>query len=109
MTFALDIERADETAIAKREAHLALATAAVAAARAELIRLHRHGDIHDTTLHDIEAELDVEELRLVSMMIGDCLVHSCSTARACQLRRELGTSTRCFGQRTRARTGPYTL
>jgi CPA1 family monovalent cation:H+ antiporter len=47
-----------------RKAHFDMALAAVAAARGELLRLHRAGDIHDTTLHAIETELDLEESRL---------------------------------------------
>jgi monovalent cation/hydrogen antiporter len=34
----------------------------VAAGRAELVRLHRAGQIDDETLHDLERDLDLEEL-----------------------------------------------
>lgn len=47
-----------------RRAHFDMALAATAVARAELLRLHRTGDIHDATLHAVEAELDLEESRL---------------------------------------------
>ena len=36
--------------------------AAVTAGRAELVRLHRAGRIDDETLHDLEHDLDLEEL-----------------------------------------------
>ena len=42
-------------------AHFDLVLAAVAAGRAELIRLHREGLIEDEVLHDLERDLDVEE------------------------------------------------
>jgi monovalent cation/hydrogen antiporter len=35
--------------------------AAVAAGRVEVLRLHRDGFIHDTVLHTLEHELDLEE------------------------------------------------
>ena len=47
-----------------RRDHFAAALEALAAGRAELIRLHRSGDLHDSVLHAIESELDLEELRL---------------------------------------------
>jgi hypothetical protein len=40
------------------------ALAAVAAGRTALVNLHRTGEIHDSILHAIEIELDLEELRL---------------------------------------------
>ena len=46
----------------ERAAHFDLMVAAVAAARAELIRLHRSGAIHDSVLRTLENELDLEEL-----------------------------------------------
>lgn len=56
---------AEPEAIAEtRKAHFDMALAATAAARAELLRLHGAGEIHDTTLHAVEAELDLEESRL---------------------------------------------
>jgi len=36
--------------------------AAVAAGRKELIRLHRQGEIEDEVLHNLERDLDLEEL-----------------------------------------------
>jgi CPA1 family monovalent cation:H+ antiporter len=42
--------------------HFDLMLKAIAAGRAELIRLHRAGDIEDETLHDLERDLDLEEL-----------------------------------------------
>ena len=45
-----------------RAAHFDLIVAAVAAGRAELLRLHRSGAIHDSVLRTLESELDFEEL-----------------------------------------------
>ncbi|MDP9096776.1 MAG: sodium:proton antiporter [Pseudomonadota bacterium] len=45
-----------------RAAHFDLIVAAVAAGRAELLRLHRSGAIHDNVLRALESELDLEEL-----------------------------------------------
>jgi Na+/H+ antiporter len=47
-----------------RATHFGAALAALRAGRKELIRLHRSGDIHDSILHTLELELDLEELRL---------------------------------------------
>jgi monovalent cation/hydrogen antiporter len=46
-----------------RTEHFSVVLAAIKAGRAELLRLHRAGEIHDTVLHDLEQELDLEELR----------------------------------------------
>ncbi len=55
----------DREAVAEmRKAHFDMALAATDAAREELLRLHHTGDIHDATLHAVEAELDLEESRL---------------------------------------------
>jgi extracellular elastinolytic metalloproteinase len=43
-------------------AHFDVVLAAVAAGRAELVRLHRQGLIEDEVLHDLERDLDLEEL-----------------------------------------------
>ncbi len=45
-----------------RRAHFDLVVAAATAGRAELLRLHRAGTIHDNVLRALEAELDLEEL-----------------------------------------------
>jgi CPA1 family monovalent cation:H+ antiporter len=42
-------------------AHFDVVLAAVAAGRAELVRLHRKGMIEDEVLHDLERDLDLEE------------------------------------------------
>ena len=42
-------------------AHIDVVLAAVAAGRAELVRLHRKGLIEDEVLHDLERDLDLEE------------------------------------------------
>lgn len=54
-------EQAEATAQAIA-AHFDIVLAAVAAGREELVRLHRNGDISDETLHDLERDLDLEEL-----------------------------------------------
>lgn len=43
-------------------AHFDVVLSAVAAGRAELVRLHRQGLIEDEVLHDLERDLDLEEL-----------------------------------------------
>jgi CPA1 family monovalent cation:H+ antiporter len=50
--------------VGRRQEHFAAALAALAAGRAELVNLHRSGEIHDSVLHSVEMELDLEELRL---------------------------------------------
>lgn len=47
-------------------AHFDIVLKAVAAGRAELVRLHRQGLIEDEVLHDLERDLDLEELRAQS-------------------------------------------
>lgn len=42
--------------------HFDVMLKAIAAGRAELIRLHRQGQIEDEVLHDLERDLDLEEL-----------------------------------------------
>ena len=44
------------------QAHYDAVLAAISAARAELVRLHRQGLIEDEVLHDLERDLDLEEL-----------------------------------------------
>jgi CPA1 family monovalent cation:H+ antiporter len=44
------------------QAHFDVVLAAIAAGRAELVRLHRQGLIEDEVLHDLERDLDLEEL-----------------------------------------------
>ncbi len=59
-----DADPSGDAVTASHETGRAAALAAVSAARSELLRMHNVGDIHDSTLHAIEAELDLEELRL---------------------------------------------
>jgi CPA1 family monovalent cation:H+ antiporter len=47
------------------QAHFGVMLAATAAGRAELLRLHRAGLIEDEVLHELERDLDVEELGLI--------------------------------------------
>lgn len=45
-------------------AHFGLQMSGIEAARSELLRLHRKGLIEDETLHNLERDLDTEELAL---------------------------------------------
>jgi len=45
--------------------HFDVILTAIAAGRAELIRIHREGLIEDEVLHNLERDLDVEELGIV--------------------------------------------
>ncbi|WP_294641304.1 Na+/H+ antiporter [uncultured Aureimonas sp.] len=47
-------------------AHFDVILAAIAAGRAELVRLHRTHQIDDETLHDLERDLDLEELGAIA-------------------------------------------
>lgn len=47
-------------------AHFDLVLEAVSAARTELIRLHRAGQIEDHVMHELERDLDLEELAAIS-------------------------------------------
>jgi NhaP-type Na+/H+ or K+/H+ antiporter len=44
-----------------RHEHFSAVLTAIEAGRAELVRLHRRGEIHDSVLHALETELDLEE------------------------------------------------
>ncbi|MBB4153982.1 CPA1 family monovalent cation:H+ antiporter [Sphingomonas jinjuensis] len=62
-------EAFDGTADERNQAiarHFDVIIAAVEAGRAELVRLHRAGQIDDETLHDLEHDLDLEELGAVA-------------------------------------------
>ena len=48
--------------------HFNVILEAVHAGRAELVRLHRAGQIDDETLHDLEHDLDLEELGAISLV-----------------------------------------
>jgi monovalent cation/hydrogen antiporter len=54
-------ENSDGLVIHKRE-HFRAVLSAVVAGRVEVLRLHRDGHIHDTVLHTLEHELDLEEM-----------------------------------------------
>ena len=45
-----------------RHAHYDVVLAAIAAGRAELLRMHRSGLIHDELLHSLEREFDLQEV-----------------------------------------------
>jgi monovalent cation/hydrogen antiporter len=59
-----------EALVDVRRAHFEMALAAVSTAREELLRLHRLGCVHDSTVHAVEAELDLEEARLRRLSSG---------------------------------------
>lgn len=52
----------EDSLVESKNQHFEAVLAAVAAGRDELLRLHRQGEIHDTVLHALEGELDLEEL-----------------------------------------------
>jgi monovalent cation/hydrogen antiporter len=45
-----------------RKEHFDVVLAAIAAGRAEILRLHRSGMIHDEVLRTLESDLDLQEL-----------------------------------------------
>ena len=47
------------------QSHFAVLLIAIAAGRKELIRLHREGKIEDEVLHDLERDLDLEEVGIL--------------------------------------------
>nr|WP_294546839.1 Na+/H+ antiporter [uncultured Rhodopila sp.] len=53
---------AEADLLVHRHEHFSVVLDAIAAGRAELLRLHRAGEIHDTVLHTLEQELDLEEM-----------------------------------------------
>jgi hypothetical protein len=53
-----------EALVERRREHFDAALQALGAGRSRLLQLHRAGEIHDSVLHSVEAELDFEELRL---------------------------------------------
>ncbi len=59
--YAADAPKAMETL----RPHFDVLLSGVAASREELIRLHRAGFIEDEVLHELERDLDVEEMQLV--------------------------------------------
>ena len=53
------------TSMANLRPHFDVMLAAIAAGRAELVRLQRDGQIEDEVLHDLERDLDIEELGVI--------------------------------------------
>ena len=53
----------------KINAHFNVVLAAIAAGRAELVRLHRAGDIDDETLRDLERDIDIEEVGALAQRV----------------------------------------
>ncbi|TPG55737.1 Na+/H+ antiporter [Roseomonas nepalensis] len=62
MTVSTEFSGTEEERAQDIAAHYGVILAAVAAGRAELVRLHRAHQIDDETLHDLERDLDFEEL-----------------------------------------------
>lgn len=65
--YAEDTERALETL----RPHFDLVLASIAAGRTELLRIHRAGLIEDEVLHNLERDLDVEELGTILQLSED--------------------------------------
>ncbi|MBP0590939.1 Na+/H+ antiporter [Paraburkholderia sp. LEh10] len=57
-----DYQNAAAFPLEKRKAHYDVVLAAIAAGRAELLRMHRSGLIHDDLLHTMEHDLDLQEM-----------------------------------------------
>jgi CPA1 family monovalent cation:H+ antiporter len=51
-----------DTVLENLQPHFDIQLATLAAARTELIRLHRVGKIEDEVLHNLERDLDIEEM-----------------------------------------------
>lgn len=58
----LDYTGKEEAHSGNLHAHFDLILKAIAAGRAELLRLHRNGEIDEETLHELEQDLDLEEM-----------------------------------------------
>lgn len=56
------IQQEESFPVDARTAHYDVVLAAVAAGRAELLRLHRSGQLHDELLHALEHDLDLQEI-----------------------------------------------
>ncbi|KAB0679021.1 Na+/H+ antiporter [Aureimonas leprariae] len=65
-TISNEFSGSDEERNESIAAHFGMILAAVAAGRAELVRLHRANQIDDETLHDLERDLDLEELGAIA-------------------------------------------
>jgi CPA1 family monovalent cation:H+ antiporter len=53
---------AEDSLLEHRNEHFSVVLDAIAAGRAELLRLHRAGEIHDSVLQALEEQLDLEEI-----------------------------------------------
>jgi hypothetical protein len=60
-----------EQAMAKMRPHIDLVLSSIAAGREELLRIHRAGLIEDEVLHNLERDLDVEELGMALQLSSD--------------------------------------
>ncbi len=61
---------AEADLLSHRQEHFGAVLSAIRAGRAELVRLHRAGEIHDEVLHRLENELDLEELTARRFVCG---------------------------------------
>jgi CPA1 family monovalent cation:H+ antiporter len=59
---ALRFSEEEANLLQHRNEHFSVVLDAIAAGRAELLRLHRSGEIHDSVLQDLEQELDLQEM-----------------------------------------------
>ena len=66
-SYAEDSERALE----KMRPHFDLQLQSISAGREELLRIHRAGLIEDEVLHNLERDLDVEELGMILQLSED--------------------------------------
>lgn len=70
MNFMERYEADASTAMDGMRSHLDVLLQAIAAGRAELLRIHRAGLIEDEVLHELERDLDVEELAM-TLQLGE--------------------------------------
>jgi monovalent cation/hydrogen antiporter len=59
---------AEDSLLEHRNEHFSVVLDAIAAGRAELLRLHRAGEIHDSVLQALEEQLDLEEMSARQVM-----------------------------------------
>jgi monovalent cation/hydrogen antiporter len=66
----LHFSKAEDELRPRREEHFSTVLAAIAAGRAEIIRMHRAQEIEDTVLHALERQLDLEEINAAEFLEG---------------------------------------
>ena len=65
-TVAERFSQTPETLAGHRAEHYRVLLATIAAGRAEILRMHRSGQIHDETLHVLEHDLDLQEMTAIT-------------------------------------------